>query len=144
MSLGVIFLLILVSVSYMYVKILATLRKRKSNTNLQMSAEFKNHIEQVSVMVIVTGSVYFLLTSIFITYPVGVSFTFIDLITLRYWELVAILSYEVNASINPLLYYLTNKRYRCEVKSMFRGCFKTVKNQQNTQLDSSNIVEHQL
>ena len=50
-------------------------------------------------MVIVNGSVYFLLTSIFITYPVGVSFSFIDLITLRYWELVAILSYEVNASI---------------------------------------------
>ena len=122
-SLGVIFLLILVSVSYMYVKILATLRKRQSNTNLQMSAEFKNHIEQVSVMVIVNGSVYFLLTSTFITYPVGVSFSFIDLITLRYWELAAILSYEVNASINPLLYYLTNKRYRCEVKAVFRDCF---------------------
>ena len=123
----------------MYAQILTALGLRKSSTNLQMSAEFKNHIEQVSVMVIVNERVYFLLYP-YIIYPVGVSFLFIDLITLRYWELAAILSYEVNASINPLLYYLSNEQYRCAVKAMFRGCFKTVKNQNNTQLDSSKIV----
>ena len=58
-SFGFIYLLILTSVSYMYVQILATLGKRKRNTNLQLSAEFRKHIEQVSMMVIVNGGVYF-------------------------------------------------------------------------------------
>ena len=55
----VVFLLVLANVSYMYGRILITLGKRKRNSNIQMSAEFKNHIEQVSFMVIVNGCVYF-------------------------------------------------------------------------------------
>ena len=38
--LGSLFLLILASVSYMYLKVLTTLGKRKRSTNLQMTAEF--------------------------------------------------------------------------------------------------------
>ena len=77
-SFGFIYLLILASVSYMYVQILATLGKRKRNTNLQMSAEFRKHIEQVSMMVIVNGGVYFLLMSIMITYLMMLSFSVIE------------------------------------------------------------------
>ena len=139
-SLGVIFLLILAGVSYMYAQILATLAKRKRNTNLQMSAEFKKHIEQVSVMVIANGGVYFFLTSIYITYLTLISLSLIKQYTLGYWELAAYASNAVNASINPLLYFLTNERYRCAVKTMFSGRFKKTK----TQLDSSNVAVHQL
>ena len=123
-SLGVMYLLILASISYMYANILATLAKRKRNTNLQMSAEFKKHIEQVSLMVIVNGGVYFLLTSILIIYVILASLSFIDSMSLGYWQLAALTSYGVNASINPLLYLLTNERYRCVVKNMFRCSFR--------------------
>ena len=146
-SLGVMFLLVLVSVSYMYGKILATLDKRKRSTNLQMSAEFKKHIKQASVMVIVNGVVYFLLTFVYIIYVLFVSFSIIDMISLRYLELAAFASYGVNASINPLLYFLTNERYRCAVKTMFKDCLTKAKNPQNAPLDSSNMpnaIEHRL
>ena len=137
------FLLILASVFYMYVKVLATLGKRKRNTNLQMSAEFKKHIEQISVMVIVNGGVYFLLMSILITYLILSSLSFIDVTQLAVYAFYTG-SYTINASINPLLYFLTNKRYRCAVKNcMFGGCFRKAKNPQNTQLDSSNVMERQ-
>ena len=123
---SLIYLLVLAIVSYMYVKILATLRRRKRNTNLQMSAEFQKHIEQVSVMVIVIGGVYFMLTSILITHLILSSFSSIE-----HWQLGGFLSngsYIVNASINPLLYFLTNERYRCATKSVFGGCCSIIKN----------------
>ena len=143
-SFSVIYFLILASVSYMYVKILATLAKRKRNTNLQMSAEFKKQIEQVSLMVIVNGCVYFSLTSIFITYLMVNSFPFIDMITVRYLDITAFVSYSVNLSINPTIYFLTNERYRCAVKTTFRCCFKNAKDLQNIALDSSKVTEHRL
>ena len=137
LSLGVIFLLVLASVSYMYAKILTTLAKRKRNTNLQLSAEFKKHIEQVSVMVIVNGGVYFLLTFIYVIYLILVSLPLGDMITFRYWQLAAFVSYGVNASINPLIYFMTNKRYRCAVKAVFG----IAKNSQNTPFNSSNMPD---
>ena len=133
-SLGVIFFLILASVSYMYTKILATLAKRKRNTDLQMSQEFKNHLEQVSIMVIVNGGVYFLLSSILVTHIMLISLLIVDKVILGYWQIAAFSSHGVNASINPLLYYLTNQRYRCAVKAVFRGCFKITKNPQKEKL----------
>ena len=66
-SIVMVCILLLASCFYMYAKILITLAKRKRNTHLQMSTEFKTNIEQVSVMVIVNGGVYFLLMSIFMT-----------------------------------------------------------------------------
>ena len=141
---GLLFLITLASVSYMYVKILATLGKRKRSTNLQMSAEFKKHIEQVSVMVIVNGGVYFLLMSIITTYLILLSLSFIDL-TQPIAYAIYIGSFTVNASINPLLYFLTNERYRCVVKNwMFRACFRRAESPQNTTLDLSNSMERRL
>ena len=132
-ALGVFFSLILASVSYMYAKILATLANRKRNTNLQMSTEFKRHIEQVSLMVIINGGVYFLLTFIVIIYFILNSFSFTDMISLMYCELAVYASTCVNASVNPLLYFLTNERYRCAVRTMFRSGFRKACTPQNTQ-----------
>ena len=148
-SLAVIFLLVLVSVSYMYGEILTTLGKRKRNTNLQMTEEFKKHIKQVSVMVIVNGVVYFLLTFVFIIYILFGSLSFIDIIRFQYLRLASFASYSLNASINPLLYFLTNERYRCAVKTMFTGCLLNAKTSQNAQLGtgSSNmpsVIEYRL
>ena len=118
-------ILILASCFYMYAKILIALAKRKRNTHLQMSTEFKKHVEQVSVMVIVNGGVYFLLMSIFMTslalhsvteplpYSSGSYF----------WGKINNVPVGINASINPLLYFVTNQRYRCAVKTLFRNCF---------------------
>ena len=140
---GVINLMILASVSYMYSKILVTLGKRKRNTNLQTSTEFKKHIKQVSVMVIVNGSVYLFLMSISFTYPISL-LLIDDPNTLRYWQFVTFAAYDINASINPMIYFLTNERYRCAVKTMFRRCFGKATSLQNTQLDSATVGEHQL
>ena len=117
------FLMILVSVSYMYAKILVTLRKRKRSTNLQMSAEFKKHIKQVSVMVIVNGSVFLFWMSISLLFPISLVL-FDDPVSLLYWQIVPFSSYDINASINPLIYFLTNERYRYAVKTLLRGCFR--------------------
>ena len=142
-SLFVIYFLTLGIVSYMYAKIILTLGKRKRNTSLQMSAEFKKHIEQVSVMVIVNGVVYFLLTSIFITYLVHI--TLLDTINQRYWQVTIFASSCVNSSMNPLLYFFTNQRYRFAVKTLFRKCFKVSDEVQNKlQLDSQNVAKHRL
>ena len=146
LSFGLIYFLILAGVSYMYVKILTTLGKRKRNTNLQMSIEFQKHIEQVSVMVIVNGGVYFFLMSILITYLILLSFSFIESWQLGGFVSVT-MSYTINASINPLLYFLTNERYRSAVKSVFTCCFRKAKNQQKTQSDShkiTNVMERQI
>ena len=88
-SFGVVFFLILASVSYMYAKILVTLAQRKRNTDLHMSAGFKKHIEQISSMVIITGGVYFLLMSILITNFILASVKFIYTRNLIYWGYVA-------------------------------------------------------
>ena len=133
MSFGLIYFVILASVSYMYVKILATLGKRKRNTNLQMSAEFQKHIEQVSVMVIVNGVVYFSLMSILITYLILFSLSYTEPWQMAGYVSITI-SYTVNASINPLLYFLTNERYRSAVKTVFTGCLRKAKNRQKTQV----------
>ena len=127
-SICVIFSLILGSVSYMYTKTLATLGKRKRNTDLQMSAEFKKHLEQVSMMVIVNGGVYFMLSSIVVTHIMFVSLLIVDKDLLGYLQIAAFSSHGVNASINPLLYYLTNQGYRFAVKAVFKGCFIIAKN----------------
>ena len=136
---GLMYFLILTSVSYMYVKILATLGKRKRNTNLHVSAEFKKHIEQVSVMVIVNGGVYFLLTSILIIYLILVLLS-----SIKTWQLSGyasyVGSYTVNASINPLLYFLTNQRYRCAVKTMFIGCLRKANNPHNHTSTTSHVI----
>ena len=143
LSISVMFFITLASVSYMYAKILITIRKRQCNTDLPMSLEFKKHIEQVSVMVIVNGAVYLFLMSISYTYPIS-RLLIDDPITLRYWQFVTFAAYDINASINPLIYFLTNERYRCAVKTMFRRCFGKATSLQNTQSDSDTAGEHQL
>ena len=111
------YILILASCFYMYANIFLAFAKRKRNTDLQMSTEFKKQIEQVSIMVIVYGGMYFLLMSIFIA-----SLTLLS-ISGDFWENISNLSLSINASINPLLYILTNKRYRFAVKGLLRDYF---------------------
>ena len=124
-SIVMVCILILASCFYMYAKILIALAKRKRNTDLQISTEFKNHIEQVSVMVIINGGVYFLLMSIFMTSLVLHSVTRLLPYSSDFWGNINNVAIGINASINPLLYFVTNQRYRCAVKTLFRNCFGT-------------------
>ena len=118
----VLYVLVLASCFYMYAHILVAFANRKRNTNLQMSAEFKRHMKQISIMVVINGGVYFLLMSIFIASIAlfSISLTKLLLFSRDFWENINNLSLSINASINPLLYILTNQRYRCAVKSLFR------------------------
>ena len=108
---------------YMYARILIALARRKRNTDLQMSADFKRHIEQVSVMVIVNGSVYFLLMTVFIVCLGLFSVARFLLISIDFLENISYVSLALNASINPLLYFLTNQRYRREFKTLFQNSY---------------------
>ena len=139
-SIVMVCILILASCFYMYAKILIALAKRKRNTHLQISTEFKKHIEQVSVMVIFNGGVYFLLTSVFMTSYAFLSVTQLLPYSSDFWGHVASVSIGVNASINPLLYSVTNQRYRCAVKSLSRNCFSTDKKQTNKQMNLTNVI----
>ena len=103
----------------MYAQILIALARRKRNSDLQMSTDFKRHIKQVSVMVIVNGSVYFLLMTIFIACLGLFSVGRFLLISVNFLENIAYMPVALNASINPLLYFLTNKRYRRAFKTLF-------------------------
>ena len=138
------YMLIIVSCSFMYAKILIALAKRKRNINLHISAEFKKHIEQVSVMVIVNGSVYLLLMSIFITSMALLSVTRFLLYTSDFWRNIAFVAVSINSSINPLLYFLTNQRYRCAVISLFNDYLRTDQKPNIEQEDSANVMEQRL
>ena len=113
-------MVILASCFYMSVKILLALAKR--NPDLQMSTEFRKQIEQVSIKVIVNGSVYFLLLSVFMASLMVLSMSLTKYLPFSsdFWENISNLCLSINASINPLLYFLTNQRYRHAVKNLFR------------------------
>ena len=143
-SLVTVCILILASCFYMYAKILIALEKRKCNTHLQISTEFKNHIEQVSLMVIVNGGVYFLLMSIFMTSLAFLSVTQLLPYSSDFWENMHNVSIGINASINPLLYFVTNPKYRCAVKTLFRNCFGTDRKPNKEQGNETNIIEQRL
>ena len=119
------FIVILVSCFYMYAQILTALAKRKRNNDLQISVNFKKHIEQVSVMVIVNGGVYFLLMTIFVVCLALFSVAKYLPISFNFWENIVSVSISLNASINPLLYLLTNQRYRRAFTTLFQDYFGT-------------------
>ena len=114
--------------SYMYIRILVTLRNRKLNSQLQLSSGFEQQLRAVAVMVIVNGIIFFLFCAINTMDEVIESLNsnvvhIFDTRQILIWNDFVFISILLNASINPLIYTLTNQRYRHAFKkAMMRLC----------------------
>ena len=91
-----------------------------------MSFEFKRNIKEVCTMVMVSGLIYLLLSSILIIELViqclpyfGIDTGNIGII----WGKLNIITMSINASINPVLYIILNRRYRVAfIESVTKVC----------------------
>ena len=126
------FLSCLVCNCYMYVGILQTLKQRQRNRALQLSPEFERNIRQMAIMIIANGVTFFIFSSIVATYIVtSLLNLFIEkLLKQDYdettFENIQVTSIMLNASVNPIIYLLTNRRYRRALKtSIMRLCCKS-------------------
>ena len=117
---------------FMYVRILQTLKQRQRNRTLPLSTEFERNIQQVAIMVIVNGITFFIfsstITAYFITFLFYLSIEklssqlYVDVEIFGYVRSMSIL---LNASVNPIIYFIANSRYRSALKtSIFRPCYK--------------------
>ena len=106
---------------YFYIRILQALRKRKCNKTLQISAGLERNIRQASVMVIANGTVFYLCFMIFLANITTLMLS-IDSGIINAYQVVVLadVNYTVvliNASINPLIYFITNSSYRHAFKN---------------------------
>ena len=114
------FLVCLTYNCYMYVRILQALKQRQGTDRaLQLSPEFERNIQQMAIMVIANGVTFFIFSSIVAAYFVT------SLLNLFKEKLPQQLYYDVmifenfrdtsillNASANPPIYFISNRRYR--------------------------------
>ena len=116
------FLSCLVCNCYMYVRILQTLKQRQRNRALQLSPEFERNIRQMAIMIIANGVTFFIFSSIVAAYIVtSLLNLFIEkLLKQDYdettFENIQVTCIMLNASVNPIIYFLTNRRYRRALK----------------------------
>ncbi len=114
---------------YMYSIILITLYRRKHNTALQMSVELDRNIQQISTMVIANGIVFFLCNTVL---NALLLYTVMDMLGLRLLTQHEIDAFEhvqnifilINASVNPLIYFIINPSYRRALKASILNCCK--------------------
>ena len=115
---------------YMYVRILEKLKQRQYNRKLQLSPEFERNIQQMAIMVIINGVMFFTFTSVETAYIVT---SLVDIFKenlskqLYYdekiFELVLVTSMVLNASVNPIIYFITNCRYQDALKKLIMRLF---------------------
>ena len=114
------FVLALAANFYLYIRIIHTLRKIKCNRPLKTS---ERNICQASIMVIANGTIFYLSWIVFLvqmSIQIIVSFEW-EIIN-RYQEVILMdvncTFILINASINPLVYFITNKSYRRALKKV--------------------------
>ncbi len=132
------YLVIFIFNCYMYWKILITLRKRKDSKKLQISANFERNIQQISKMVIINGMVYFLYSTILTIYFIMVTFDFGHEAFMRFVcirDIVMLL----NASSNPVIYFMTNSSYRRAFRASLIKCLGTIRWQFGKEVKTDNI-----
>ncbi len=115
---------------YMYIVTLKTLIKRKQNRKLQTSAQLERNIRQASVMVIANGFVYCVCVSIFLLL---IALQISTMLGRRFLDIhqsivLADITHTfmlINASVNPIVYFITNQSYRQHFKkTILRGLCK--------------------
>ncbi len=115
-------MLILFMNCYMYASILITLHRRKYNKALQMSVELDKNIRQISTMVTANGIVFFLCSAVF---NALMAYSVINMFGVRLLTQLQVDAFEhvryifilINASVNPLIYFITNPNYRRALKA---------------------------
>ncbi len=123
----VIYLFTLSMNCYMYASILITLHRRKCNKQLQMSMELDRNIRQISTMVIANGFVFFVCSTVFNSLMV---YDAISMFGLRLLSRLQVNAFShvryifmlINASVNPLIYFITNPNYRRALKASIMKC----------------------
>ena len=122
-----------ISTCYMYVCILRTMMIRANNRQLNVSNGFDKQLRQVAIMVMANGTFFFLCCSIQIISQT-MSILGIQVVNERNyidWLHLVYLSIAINSSINPLIYFITNQRYRKAFRSVFaKGYCNAVENKQ--------------
>ena len=116
---------------FMYIRVLQTLKQRQRNKTLQLSPEFERNIQEMAIMIIVNGLTFFIFSSIVSAYYVTFVFNLFKgslhkhLFYDKIFEYVQITSIIFNASVNPIIYFITNRRYRDALKtSIAKPCCK--------------------
>ena len=107
--------------SYMYAQILLTLKRRQQNRSLHISSEFEQNIRQIATMVIANGLAFFLISAV-----VGLHFlyTLLDLFEINFFDAYQVSVFvqvrscllALNTSVNPMIYFIANRRYRRALK----------------------------
>ena len=134
--------LALVANVYFYIMILQRLRKRKCNKTLQTSAGLERSIRQASVMVIVNGSIfYFCFAIILVNMSIELMSSFkLEVMNAYQYIILTDINYTfilINASINPLVYFITNKTYQQAFKQNLWMCLRE---QPHKTTDSANTL----
>ncbi len=100
----------------MYIRVLQELTKRKRSTTLPTSAELEKSIGQASIMVIVNGSVFCLCLILVCAFAfTNVLYSVFNLIKEIHCVLLRAVGFTFivfNASVNPVIYFTVNQRYR--------------------------------
>ena len=116
---------------FLYAKIHVALKRRKRNGVLHPSSSDTDDQlhRQVGMMLIVNGSVFFFCCAIQTVVQVidtldvfGVDIKTDDELGWIVWKTITNLMIGFNSSINPILYLITNKRYRSAFKTRVFGC----------------------
>ena len=116
------FLILLLGNCYLYVRILGALNERRHNSALQTSAEMERNLHQMATMVVANGSVYLMCCTVLafdraITVLSYYNKTLMNDKQRNIWQNISHFVVGFNSSINPLIYILTNQRYRHALKS---------------------------
>ncbi len=125
----IIYLVILLFNCYMYWTILTTLQRRKDNRKLNISVNFERNIQQITRMVIINGTVYFLYSTIFQVNMILGIMTRFDPVHFDKWVrflFIHDIAMVLNASSNPVIYFMTNPRYRRAFSAPIIKCFGVI------------------
>ena len=107
---------------YMHVRIAYTLKARKESRASNMSFDLDKQFRQVVSMLIINGELFFLLCSVNL---IGRFMDFqnpFNRYQIEIWRDVENFCNGLNASINPIVYSLTNQRYRRAFYKAYSMC----------------------
>lgn len=122
------YLMLMSTTGYMYIRIYCTLNRRKHDMMGQSSADLGEQLRQIAFMLIVNGTAFYLICSVQMTAQLMLSFTFyftnlnLHRAVFTYFQIIAPLAIAINASINPVIYIVTNRSYRDAVIQACRKC----------------------
>ncbi len=113
---------------FMYIRTLQELVARKRSTQLPTSSELEKSIRQASIMVIANGSV-FSLVSIVVSISLSINALYLvsDVFAENHCAIVRDICYTfmlVNSSVNPVIYFTVNQRYRHAFTTLFKNIYK--------------------